>query len=253
MPEHSPEISIVVPAFNEVRRLERTLPRIVSYCVSRAETFEVIVVDDGSTDGTFSFARDFDPENVRAASLPINRGKGAALRKGVENTRGRLVLITDADLSTPIEDIEHLEAHLAEAPVVIGSRRLAGAQILEEQPAYRRFMGWVFRTLVQSAGVRGIRDTQCGFKLLQGDVARDLFKDLVTDGFAFDVELIWLARRRGHNVREVAIRWSDDRASRVRVLIDPAKMFLEVLSFRLKHWKRSRKQLSRKHDPASTM
>lgn len=235
-----PELSIVIPAFNEARRLARTLPRIVAYGAARGITFEVIVVDDGSSDDTLRFARTFAAEQVRAEALPANRGKGAAVRAGILASRGRRVLISDADLSTPIEDVEKLEPHLDQVAVAVGSRRLAGAEILEEQPAYRRFMGAVFRWLVQSAGVRGIRDTQCGFKLLDGDIARDLFRDLVTDGFAFDVELIWLARRRGHAVREVAVRWSDDRASRVRVWIDPAKMFFEVLAFRWKHWRRSR-------------
>ncbi len=236
----SPELSIIVPAFNEARRLARTLPRIVAYGTSRGAPFEVIVVDDGSSDDTLQFTRDFASEHVRAEALPTNRGKGAAVRAGILASRGAKVLSSDADLSKPIEDVERLETHLGDVAVAVGSRRLAGAEILEEQPAYRRVMGAMFRWLVQSAGVRGIRDTQCGFKLLRGDVARDVFQDMLTDGFAFDVELIWLARKRGHTVREVAVRWSDDRASRVRVWIDPAKMFFEVLAFRWKHWRRDR-------------
>ena len=195
-----------------------------------AET--VIVVDDGSTDDTAVEARAAGAEVV---SHPVNRGKGAALRAGVATSTGRRVLLCDADLSTPIEDVERLEAELARAPVVLGSRALEASRITRRQPLHRELMGKVFNRIVRLLGVTGIRDTQCGFKLLDGDVARALFAELTIDRFAYDVELVWLARRRGHRVVETGVTWHDSPASKVHPLRDASRMLWDVLRFRFAH------------------
>ena len=195
------DLSVVVPAYNEARRLGSTLDRVVEYLESRRVSHEVLVVDDGSTDGTAALVEAHPGAGVRLVRQPENRGKGAALRRGVAESRGRRVLLCDADLSTPIEELPALERRLdAGAGVAIGSRGVEGSDVRRHQPVYRELMGKAFNRFVRLLGVRGLADTQCGFKLLDGEVARSLFPEVRTEGFAFDVELLWLARRRGHRV-----------------------------------------------------
>jgi dolichyl-phosphate beta-glucosyltransferase len=143
--------------------------------------------------------------------------------------------MSDADFSTPIEEIEKLESRIKEAPIVLGSRSVRGAQILRHQPLYREVMGKVFNRMLRLFGVWGLSDTQCGFKLLDGEIARKLFENIVTPGFAFDVELAWLARRAGYRVVEVGIVWENSADSRVSLLTDPPRMIMEILRFRWHH------------------
>lgn len=234
------DLSIVIPAYNESLRLGPTLRRVVDYARQKGVAYEVLVVDDGSADDTSEVARTFEPEGVRVLRQEVNRGKGAVIKVGVLASRGRRVLLVDADLSTPIEDLERLEPRLADAQVVLGSRAVADSDILLHQPFYREMMGRVFNLIVQLSGVRGLRDTQCGFKLLDGDVARQLFTELQTERFAYDVELVWLARRRGYKVVEVGVRWADSPASKVNPLTDSARMFWDVLALRWRHRKTRR-------------
>jgi dolichyl-phosphate beta-glucosyltransferase len=170
----------------------------------------------------------------------VNRGKGAVLRAGVLASRGREVLLVDADLSTPIEELEKLQPRLAEAPVVLGSRSVEGSDITLRQPFYREMMGRTFNLIVRMLGVRGLRDTQCGFKLLDGEVARRLFAELTIERFAYDVELVWLARWHGYEVVEVGVRWADSASSRVNPLSDSSRMLWDVLALRWRSWRRGR-------------
>jgi dolichyl-phosphate beta-glucosyltransferase len=196
---------------------------------------EILVVDDGSSDGTSRLALQPQYREIRWLRLEQNRGKGAALRTGVLASTGGEVLLCDADLSTPIEEYQRLRPHLESAGVVLGSRGLADSKITRRQPAYRELMGRLFNVLVRLVAVGGIRDTQCGFKLLRGDLARSLFADMQIDRFAFDVELVWLARRRGANVKEVGVAWHDSPASSVHALRDSARMLADVLKIRWRH------------------
>lgn len=234
-PQEAPDLSVVIPAYDEEDRLPPTLEKVLAFLESRGESFEVLVVDDGSSDDTSGAALAFAERGVRVLALGQNRGKGAAIRHGVLESLGRQVLLTDADLSTPIEDLERLEPRLEAAPVVIGSRAVDDADVAVRQPFYREWMGKVFNRLIRLAGIVGLKDTQCGFKLLRGDVARDLCTRLVTDGFAYDVELVWLAHRLGHEVREVGVRWVNSPTSKVSVWADPPKMLLEIARFRWLH------------------
>lgn len=227
------ELTVVIPAFNEAQRLAPSLRRILDYLVGRKLAYEVLVVDDGSADDTAGVAERFASEGVKVLVQPQNRGKGAALRAGVLASRGERVLLTDADLSTPIEDLEKLEPRLADAEVVIGSRAAAGADVRQRQPFYREWMGKVFNLLIRLLGVRGLRDTQCGFKLLRGDVARRLFAEMTIDGFAYDVELIWRARQHGLQVVEVGVVWVNSEASKVDPLRSSYEMFRDVVRLRL--------------------
>ncbi len=229
------ELTVVIPAYDEAERLGPSLERIVDYLGERGAEHEILVVDDGSADATAGVAAAFADRGVRVLRQPHNLGKGAAVRRGVLESRGRRVLISDADLSTPIEAVERLEAELGDAEVVLGSRAAAGADVQVHQPLYRELMGKTFNLIIRVLGVRGIKDTQCGFKLLDGGAARRLFADMIVDRFAFDVELVWLARRRGLRVVEVGVPWVDSPRSRVHPIFDSARMLRDVLTFRFHH------------------
>jgi len=228
-------LSIVIPAFDEASRLGATLDRVLAWADDDGRPCEVVVVDDGSRDATSAVASSRGDGRVRLVRLPENRGKGAALRAGVLASRGELVLLTDADLSTPIAEVARLEQALAGADVAIGSRAVAGARIVEHQPFWREWSGRLFNRLLRLSAVGELRDTQCGFKLLRGDVARELFPRLTIERFAYDVELLWLARRRGYRVREVGVEWRNDLSSRVRLWRDGPRMLLDVARFRWRH------------------
>lgn len=239
----APALSVVIPAYNEEKRLRPSLEKVLGFLEARRDAqgddFELLVVDDGSRDDTAAEALAFADRGVRVLALDRNQGKGAALRCGVLESRGDTVLLCDADLSTPIEDLEKLEPHLkgrgGEAAAVLGSRAVADSDVALHQPLYRELMGKTFNLMIRLGGVGGIRDTQCGFKLLRGDVARQIFERMVTPGFAFDVELVWLARRLGHEVVEVGVTWRNAPGSSVNVFLDPPKMLLEIVRFRLAH------------------
>ncbi|HYU33886.1 MAG TPA: dolichyl-phosphate beta-glucosyltransferase [Thermoanaerobaculia bacterium] len=231
------DLSVVIPAYNEALRLGPSLQRIVAYLRRQGESYEVLVVDDGSTDATAEVAQGYTAEGVRVLRQEVNRGKGAVIKAGVLASQGREVLLVDADLSTPIEELAKLRPHLAEAPLVLGSRSVAGSEVAQRQPFYREIMGRTFNLIIRILGIRGLRDTQCGFKLLAGDVARRLFAELTIERFAYDVELVWLARRHGYRVVEVGVSWSDSPSSKVNPLTDSLRMLWDVLSLRLRSWR----------------
>lgn len=230
------DLSVIIPAFNEETRLGLTLDSILRYLGDdRRRSFEVVVVDDGSEDATAEVAEGLADERIVCLRQPRNLGKGAALRRGALASRGRLVLLTDADLSTPIEELARLEPHLDRHQLVIGSRAVADSRLDHRQPLYRELMGKTFNKIIRLAGVYGLSDTQCGFKLLDGAAAREIFERLVTPGFGYDVELIWLARQLGYRVREVGVRWAHSPPSRVRPIQDSLKMLAELVRFRWHH------------------
>jgi len=231
----SPALSLVIPAYDEERRLGPGLRRALDYLRERGEPFEVLVVDDGSRDRTREVAATFAGEGVTLLRHERNRGKGAAIRTGLAASRGARVLLTDADFSTPIEELAKLEPHLARAPLVIGSRGVADSSVQKRQPIYRELMGKTFNRAVRLLGVRGLNDTQCGFKLLQGDAGRQLAQELKIEGFAYDVELIWLARRHGWNVAEVGVVWINSEDSRVSPIRSSLSMLRDLLRIRWIH------------------
>ncbi|MDQ6771480.1 MAG: glycosyltransferase family 2 protein [Candidatus Dormibacteraeota bacterium] len=233
-PQDELELSVVVPCFNEAQRLSPTLEALERGLDGRDH--EVLLVDDGSTDATPCLLRDFarGRERFHVARLTRNRGKGRALAAGVAASSGRLVLITDADLSVPLSDLPRLEMVLrVGGDVAIASRAVAGA-IEVGKPLHRQLMGKSFNQLVQFLLLPGVRDTQCGFKLFRGDVARELFAGLGTDGFAFDVEILFEARRRGLDVVEVPVLWQDSGGSRVHAVRHSAQMLRDLLLIRLR-------------------
>jgi dolichyl-phosphate beta-glucosyltransferase len=231
----SRDLSVVIPAYNEEARIAPTLRRILDYLSRRGLDSEVLVVDDGSRDRTCEVAGGFAAEGVQLLRHERNRGKGAAIRTGLAASRGARILLTDADLSTPIEELEKLEPLLASCPLVIGSRGLPDSAVQKRQPAYRELMGRIFNRLIRFLGVRGLRDTQCGFKLLQGDLGRRLAGELTIEGFAYDVELIWLARRCGAAVAEVGVVWINSEDSRVSPIRSSLSMLRDILLIRFRH------------------
>ena len=228
-------LSVVVPCFNEEIRLPASLPPVQEYLRERGTSFELILVDDGSSDGTpelISRAEREEP-SVRSVLLPANRGKGRALAEGVRRSCGELVLTSDADFSAPITELPRLETALAGgSDIAIGSRAKRGAREVD-QPWHRRLMGKGFNLLVQGLLLPGLWDTQCGFKLFRGEIARDLFARLRTDGFAHDVEILYLARRAGYGVSEVPVRWVNSDGSRVQALRHSREMLGDILRIRL--------------------
>jgi dolichyl-phosphate beta-glucosyltransferase len=228
-------LSVVVPAYNEEARLPGTLTRLESYLESRALAFELILVDDGSSDGTLEVMHDAAARRayVKVMGLPRNRGKGRALATGVGASTGQLVLVSDADLSTPIEELAKLEAGLADgADVAIASRAKRGARIEISQPPHRVLMGKVFNLIVQALLLPGLWDTQCGFKLFKGDLGRQLFACLGTDGFGFDVEVLYRARRRKLVIVEVPVRWQHSAPTRVATFRSSFDMLKDVFRIR---------------------
>jgi dolichyl-phosphate beta-glucosyltransferase len=238
------ELSIVIPAFNEEERLPASLGAISAYLAARpsAPRVEVLVVDDGSADATATRAEDAGRRHgldLRVLRLPKNSGKGFAVRTGCLEATGRLVLVTDADLSTPIYEWEKLAA--ADAPVAIGSRALDESLVKEKQSLYRRAMGKLFNRLVRLVAVPGIRDTQCGFKLFSREAARDVFSRAKVDRFAYDVEALLLARQLGYAIAEVPVLWFNSADSRVS-LFGGAQAYWDVLRIRFQTAKFSRRK-----------
>jgi dolichyl-phosphate beta-glucosyltransferase len=230
------DLSIVIPAYDEEARIGPTLLRTLAYLDQRGIAAEVIVVDDGSRDATAEIVRataDKDPR-VRLLRLPRNQGKGAAVRAGMLAAQGRQALFMDADLATPLSELARLEAALAEgADVAIGSRALAESHIEARQHPLRECLGKTFNLLIRLAGLATIRDTQCGFKLFRGDVARALFSEARVDRFAFDVEILLLCRGR-FRVAEVPVAWRHVERSKVALLTDPARMLYDIVRLRLR-------------------
>jgi dolichyl-phosphate beta-glucosyltransferase len=229
------ELSVVVPCFNEAVRLPGSLEQVAAYLEMQGAAFELLLVDDGSRDSTPQLIREAASanEHVQAVLLAANRGKGRAVAEGVARSCGGMVLISDADFSAPIEEMPKLEAAIAAgADVAVGSRAKRGAREVD-QPLHRRLMGKTFNLLVQGLLLPGIWDTQCGFKLFRGDVARELFGRLRTDGFAYDVEILVLARRSGYRISEVPVRWINSSTTRVQTVRHSREMLSDVLHIRL--------------------
>ena len=212
-----PELSIVIPVFNEAGRIPDSLRRIHGHIQGRGLSAELVLVDDGSTDGTVEVVRRITAElGIPLRVVPSeHRGKGHAVRIGMTAARGRAVLMTDADLSTPIDELDRFMPYLRDgAHVVIGSRRLGGAVIEVHQPFLREAMGRVFTLLTQLLVVR-VSDATCGFKLFTREAAHHIFSRLTLDDWSFDAETLFVARKLGYGFREVPVAWRDTAGTKV--------------------------------------
>jgi len=237
------DVSLIIPCYNEAKRLPGTLAIALAYLVNRDYRWELLIADDGSDDATPEIAREAaEQPGIHHLRLP-HRGKAAAVRAGVEAARGHVIIFTDADLSTPIEYVEQARRLLVtDADVVIGTRVGKGARRVAE-PFYRHFMGRLFNYLVQGLLVRGVRDTQCGFKGFRAEVARDLFGrshlyrgDGEVDGplvTGFDVELLFLTRKFGYRLYQLPVTWHHVEGSKVRPGLDSLLMLRDILRVRI--------------------
>jgi dolichyl-phosphate beta-glucosyltransferase len=228
-------ISVVIPAFNERARIPATLERVREYFDAAGEEYEVIVVDDGSVDDTVEFvevATRTWPQ-LSLIALPRNHGKGAAVRAGMLQARGEHRLFSDADLSTPIEELPRLREHLGgRCQVAIASRALEGATIGVHQPGRREMMGRTYNRLVRLLVLPGLHDTQCGFKVFSAEAATVCFQPLRTMRFGFDAEVLVRARRQGWVVAEVPVHWNHRDDSRVSALRDSGVVLADLIRLR---------------------
>jgi glycosyltransferase involved in cell wall biosynthesis len=229
-----PELSIVIPAFNEELRLPISLGKIAAYVREKRPNTEVIVVDDGSADRTVAVAESWRDriEQLRVVSNGVNRGKGFSVRRGSLEATGAIVLFTDADLSSPIDEGEKLLAALQSHDVAIGSRAVDRSLIEVHESLFREFAGIIFNHIVRIILRLPFVDTQCGFKAFRRAKCRIIFEQQTIERFGFDPELLYLARHHGLSVAEVPVRWAHSPATKVSMMRDSVQMFLDVLVIR---------------------
>ncbi|MDQ3367436.1 MAG: glycosyltransferase family 2 protein [Myxococcota bacterium] len=230
------DLSIIVPAYNEEQRLPPTLERLHRFLATQAMRYEIVVVDDGSKDNTCAVveASMATIANLRLVRQVPNQGKGAAVRRGMLAARGQIRVMCDADCSMPPEQLPRLLAPLiaCTAEIAIGSRYAEGAQTNVKQPFYRVVWSRLANLVIQRSLVPGVRDTQCGFKAFTAEAARDLFRRATINGWAFDLEILALARRRGYEIAEIGVEWMDDNRSRINPLKDMWKVIREAMVIR---------------------
>jgi len=230
----APELSIIIPSYNEEARLPATLERIAAYVSASGRETEVLVVDDGSTDGTAALAETFREKlpSLRVLSNGVNRGKGFSVRHGMLEARGRIVLFTDADLSAPIEEADKLITPLENHDVAIGSRAMDRSLISVHESHFREFAGIVFNTIVRIILRLPFVDTQCGFKAFRSERCRIIFEQQRIERFGFDPELLYLARHHGLLAVEIPVRWGHSPATKVNMFRDSIQMFLDLVIIR---------------------
>ena len=236
--EKPPVLSLIIPAYNEGRRLPTTLPQVVEFVQAQPYSSEVIIVNNNSTDNTLAIASEFADEfqSVRVLDEPV-QGKGAAVRTGMLSAKGEYLFMADADLSMPIEEVsKFLPPVLDGYDVAIASREVPGA-VRYNEPGYRHLMGRVFNLIVKILAVPGFQDTQCGFKCFRRQAALDVLESQSIDGWAFDVELLFIAHQRGYRIVEVPINWYYRANSRINPIRDAIEMAREVVKIRLNGWR----------------
>jgi len=228
-------LSVVIPAYNEAKRIGATLETITAYLHKNRHSYEIIVVDDCSKDSTSDVVQQIINKDNRINLLRnnVNRGKGYSVKRGILAAKNDFVLFSDADLSTPIEEIEKLEQHIYVYDIVIASRNMKGSDIKVRQPFFRSTLGRIFPLIVNILLLPKIRDTQCGFKLFKSGAAKEIFQRLTVERFAFDVEALFIAKKHGFKIKEVPVVWINDTASKVSPLSDSISMLSDVIRIRL--------------------
>lgn len=230
-----PYLAVIVPAYNEAERILPSLERINEYFLAQSYSWEVFVVSDGSTDGTNDLVNQFAAEHnqFKLIDSKPNRGKGYVVRRGMLEAEADYLLFSDADLAAPIEEIEKLLPKMDAYDIAIGSRPLKESNLAIRQPWYRERLGRMANGLIQICGLRGIKDTQCGFKLFKYSVAKDIFKRCKLDGFSFDFEALMIARDLNYTIAEVPITWHHVEGSKVVLWRDVPRNLRDLLKLRM--------------------
>jgi glycosyltransferase involved in cell wall biosynthesis len=231
--QSSPFLSLVIPAYNEENRLPETLKAVTEYIERQAYSAEVLVVENGSYDGTLAVAQAYAlRSNLVRVLQSTARGKGLAIQLGMLAATGQYRFMCDADLSMPIEQIERfLPPGLPDFDVAIASREAPGA-VRHAEPAYRHVVGRIYNWIIHLLALPGLQDTQCGFKCFRGAVAEEIFRLQTIPGWAFDVEALFIARQKGYHIQEIPIDWYFNSESKINVLRDSLRMFVDLLGIR---------------------
>ena len=232
-------LSIIIPAYNEEKRIGVTLSKIHDFLRTKDYDYEIIIVDDGSVDKTVLKAQQtilFKENKLGIIKNWINMGKGFSVKRGILASRGDYVLFSDADLSTPIEELDKLLNYIYEGyDIVIGSRSIKDSNVKIRQPWHREKMGKTFNFFVKLLLVKEFNDTQCGFKLFKGDIAREIAQLLKIDGFSFDVEMLYLTKTKGYRIKDVGVRWENSSQSKVKIMASSINMFLDLFKIKALH------------------
>lgn len=229
------KISIIIPAYNEEKKIKKTLYKLVFYFNKNKFEYEIIIVDDGSTDKTIEIIKEFEKLlNICILVNKVNKGKGYSVKKGILNAKYPLVLITDADLATPIEELTKFLKIIEQGfDIVIASRGLKESKLVVKQPFYRQIMGTTFPLLVRLLALRGFKDTQCGFKLFKTDLAKKIVNLQTIERFCFDVEILFIAKKMGCKIKEAPVVWISQQDSKVRIIKDTFNMLTDLFRIRL--------------------
>ncbi len=227
------KLTVVIPAYNEENRIGGTLSLIHEYLSKQDYSYEIIVVDDGSNDGTIQAVEKIGNDRLKILKNEKNKGKGYSIKRGMLEAIGDYVLFSDADLSTPIEELEKFWKYLDEGyDIVIGSRALKESVLEVRQPFYRELMGRIFNFIVRHILNFKLRDTQCGFKIFKRDVANKIFSIQKIEGWSFDVEILYIATKLNYRIKEVPVRWINSPLTKVNPFKDAINMFIDITKLR---------------------
>lgn len=228
-------LSVIIPVYNEEKRIGNTLSKIQDFFHKTKTDFEVIIVDDGSMDNTLGVVRKLKMKNLIILQNNKNMGKGFSVKKGMLHAKGDLLLFSDADLSTPIDELSNFLKYVKDYDVLIASRNMKESDIRIKQPFFRSALGRIFPLFVNLLLIKGIKDTQCGFKLFNRECARRIFAKQRINRFAFDAEILFIAKKCGYRIKEIPVVWENDTLSKVNPLTDPPKMLFELLRIRFNY------------------
>ncbi len=228
-----PFLSLIIPVYNEEKRIKYGLTQIFSFLKNKKFSWELIIVDDGSIDNTVALAKKLTLTIKTVKILNSNhQGKGGALKKGVKSAQGEWLIFFDIDIATPMDEYNNFEKWMGRFDVIIGSRKMKGAHIEVHQPFFREFGGKVFTLLTNTLVTRNISDVTCGFKLFKTKIAKDLFQRSRLADWSFDAEILYLAQKKGVKIKEVPVRWKDDPQTKVNLMKDTIDAFYGLLKIR---------------------
>ncbi len=233
---NTPYLSLIIPAYNEAERIDISLEKIINYLEKQPYSYEILLVDDGSSDKTIELASKYKPK-INIIGYENNRGKGAAVKYGMLNANGQFCVFSDADLSTPIYELEKLfeQFQKYDCDIVIGNRANNPSLIKVHQPFYREFMGKTFNKIVKLFVLKGITDTQCGFKGFKKEIANVIFSETKIEGFGFDVEILYLASKSNYKINQISVEWYNDERSKIAPIKDSFNMFKDILRIKKIH------------------